>query len=229
MEIWLDTTDIPTIKKAKRLGILHGVTTNPSIVAHSKKGLEELLKALLETQDGPVAVQVTLPSGEEMVGQGEAIAQFSPRFIVKVPVTAEGLFAIHTLSAKKIPVMATAVFDPNQCILAARAGALYIAPYYSHICDEELEGYETFCKMVKLLERHGYSSKILAAALRTTEQVRECASIGVDAVTMNEKIFEEYIADHPSTIKALSRFDLDWNTDSVAPNFLKAKGRGEEK
>ena len=131
MEIWLDTADLKTLEQAKQMGILFGITTNPSIVAKSQWGMEELLEKLLQMQKGPVTAQVTADQAPAMIQQGEALFRFSNRMVIKVPVTAEGLKAIHALTEKKIPVMATAVFDPNQVLLAASAGAQYIAPYFS--------------------------------------------------------------------------------------------------
>jgi transaldolase len=212
MEIWLDTANLITVQKAQQMGILHGVTTNPAIAARSKVALEDLLQSLLKAQSGPVTAQVVASLADEMVKQGEALAAFSERIIVKIPVIREGLQAIHTLTQKKIPVMATAVFDINQTLLAARAGATYIAPYFSHICEEDQDGINEMRAMVQMIQHYGYSSKIIAASLRSTEQVRECCTLGIDAVTLNEKLFEEYIEDHPLAIKALARFDREWKT-----------------
>lgn len=207
MEIWLDTADLSAIAEAKQLGILHGVTTNPLIVAESKKPLEQLLDELLNVQSGPVTAQVTSREAKEMIVQGQAIHKQSDRLIVKIPVTREGLFAIHALSKEGVPIMATAVFNSTQCLLAARAGASYLAPYYSRICENDMEGHEIFRAMVDLLRRYHYPSKILAASIQTPEQVEECARIGVDAVTLKKKTFEETIEDHPLTLKALSHFE----------------------
>jgi transaldolase len=130
MEIWLDTAELDLVQTAKEMGILHGVTTNPSIIAKSKMGMEDLLEKLLQMQPGPVTAQVTAEEAPEMVKQGSSLRQFSNRIIVKVPVTTEGVKAIYGLKLLQIPVMATAVFDSNQVLLAAKAGAAYNAPYF---------------------------------------------------------------------------------------------------
>lgn len=215
MEIWLDTADLDFIASAKQMGIIHGVTTNPSIIAKSKQSLEDVLEQILKIQDGPVTAQVTAETAEKMVHQGEVLFQFSPRLLVKIPVTYEGLKAIHLLTQKKIPTMATAVFDPSQVLLAARAGAAYIAPYFSAICEADLQGLELFKAMGKLLERYRYPSKLIAASLKSAEQVRECLDLGVHAVTLNPEVFTAFTGNHPETLKRLDRFGKDWK--SAAP------------
>ncbi len=212
MEIWLDTADLELIENAKQMGILHGVTTNPSIIAKSKMEMEELLEKILALQSGPLTVQVTANESAKMIEQGKALAQFSDRLIVKVPVTAEGLKAIHALTQNKIPVMATAVFDLNQVLLAARAGATYIAPYFSAICEMDMEGISQFKEMVKLLKEYQYPSKLLAASLKSPEQVRQCAEMGAHAVTLNSEVFSAFVDDHEETMKRIEKFSKDWKT-----------------
>ena len=212
MEIWLDTADIGLIENAKQMGILYGVTTNPSIVAKSKESLEDLLKNILQKQSGPVTVQATAKEAPKIIQQGEALYQFSNRIMVKVPVTRDGLKAIHALNQKKIPTMATAVFDPNQVLLSASAGATYIAPYFSSICESDMQGPELFKEMHRLLERYKFPSKLIAASLKSAEQVRQCVEIGVRAVTLNGEVFLAFIENHPETLKRVDRFDKDWAT-----------------
>ena len=210
MEIWLDTADLELIKQAEEMGILHGVTTNPSIVAKSKVGMEDLLEQILGFQKGPVTAQVTAQESAKMIAQGAALYQFSNRIIVKVPVTQEGLKAMHTLSKQKVPVMATAVFDTNQVLLAARAGASYIAPYFSSICELDMSGFDQFHTMIKLLKTYRYNTKVIAASLKSAEQVRQCLELGADAVTLNKEVFLSFAGDHEETLKRLDRFSKDW-------------------
>lgn len=210
MEIWLDTADLASIEEAKNMGILHGVTTNPSIVSKSKLSLEELLSQILQLQDGPVAAQVIAGDATGMIKQGKALFGFSNRMVVKVPVTKEGLKAIYALSKDKIPVMATAIFETNQSLLAARAGGHYIAPYFSAICDEDINGIEQLKEMLCLLERYRYPSKLIGASIKGAEQAKQCSEIGVHAVTLDAEIFHTFIEDHPETIKTSARFAKDW-------------------
>lgn len=212
MQIWLDTTDIPLIEKAMKMGVLYGVTTNPSIVAQDKLPLEDLINALLKIQKGPIAVQVTASDAKTIILQAEALRQFSDRIVVKVPLTEDGLVAIYALSGKKIPTMATAVFDVNQVLLAAKAEASYIAPYYSKICEADIDGIEAIRAMLGLLRRYGFSSQLLAASLRSPEQVKELAEMGAHAVTLKEDVFKGLIENNPLTLQSIHRFDQDWNS-----------------
>jgi len=210
MEIWLETADLVAVKKANQLGVLHGVATNPTIAARSGLPLEDLLERLLEAQPGPVTAQVVSAKAETMIQQGMALASFSDRLVVKIPVTREGLQAIHQLSQQKIPVVATAIFDLSQALLAARSGATYISPYFSHICEADQDGIETVHSMARLMHDYGYAAKILASSLRSTQHAHDCCSLGLHAIALNEHLFDEYVQDHPMTVKTLKTFDKDW-------------------
>lgn len=210
MQIWLDTVDISLIEKAAKMGILHGVTTNPTIVSESLLPLEDLIEAILKIQKGTIAVQVTGSDAKAIVLQAEALHLFSDRIIVKIPATEEGFEAIHMLYGK-IPTMATAVFDVNQVLLTAKAGATYIAPYYSRICEAEIEGIEAIRAMLALLSRYAFSSQLIAASLRSPEQVKELADMGAHAVTLKEAVFKGLIENNPMTLQSLHRFSHDWD------------------
>ena len=204
MEIWLDTANLESISEAESLGVLAGVTTNPTIVAKSSMPIEKLLEKILLRQKGPVTAQVTADQSTQMVTQAKDLFRLSNRIIIKVPVTREGLKAIYLLSQEKIPVMATAIFDTNQVLLSARAGASYIAPYYSRICEAEIDGILAMKEMLKMLHRYQFPAKLIAASLKTPEQVKECAEMGCHAVTLNEKVFAKLIENHPSTMEAIN-------------------------
>lgn len=210
MQIWLDTAELPLIEKAAKMGILYGVTTNPTIAAQSKLPLEDLIEALLKIQKGPLAVQVTASDAATMIRQAEALHLFSGRIVVKIPVTEDGLMAIHALSGK-IPTMATAVFDVNQTLLAAKAGASYIAPYYSRICEAEIDGIDAIREMLGLLRRYSFPSQLLAASLRSSEQIKELAEMGAHAVTLKEDVFNGLIENNPQTVQSVNRFSQDWD------------------
>ncbi|MBU6383483.1 MAG: hypothetical protein KGQ49_05105 [Verrucomicrobia bacterium] len=210
MEIWLDTADAALVEQTKEMGILHGVTTNPSILAQSKLSAEEALEKLLQAQNGPVTAQVTASQSDKMIEQGLALHQFSHRIIVKVPVTKEGLKAIYALSQKKVPIMATAVFTSPQVLFALRAGAQYVAPYFSSICESDPTGVSEFNKMLKLLRHYQFPAKLIAASLKSTEQVQECLDAGADAITLNPALFAAWIQDHEDTVERLQKFAKDW-------------------
>ncbi len=219
MEIWLDTVNAAVIKDAAQMGILHGITTNPSIAGASGLCLEELLENLLTLQPGPVTVQVTTTKSETMLVQARALHALSPRIMVKIPVSAEGLKAIHALGQEGIATMATAIFDSNQILLAARAGATYLAPYFSKICENDVDGLDVFKSMLRLLRHYNFPSKLLAASLQSAEQLRECAEVGAHAVTLKDRVFQEFVQEHPSTTECIERFAKDWS-GAVPPKLL---------
>lgn len=211
MEIWLDTCDTQTIQTACKLGIIHGVTTNPSLLAGAKEDHDTLITRLLALQVGPVAVQVTACQSDEMIKQALALRAVSDRIIVKIPVIQEGLAAMQALKQKNIPVMATAVFNPNQALLAAIAGADYVAPYFGRMLDEGFEAYAALQTMVAIFKAYQFKTKILAAALRTTDQITGCAEIGVSAITLKSKLYSEFIANNQATLHSLREFAEQWD------------------
>lgn len=210
MEIWLDTINFTLIKRAKEMGLLHGVTTNPSILATSKKSPEDTLDTIVELQSGPVTIQVTEETHEKMIDQAKVFCDLSDQVIVKVPVTEEGLITIAHLNHLEIPTMATVIFTPMQALLAAQAGASYLAPYLSRIEDAGKDGIETLKIMVELMERYKFETKVLAASIRSVEQIAQCSKIGVHAITVKEEIFETLTETHPLTLESAKRFSADW-------------------
>jgi transaldolase len=216
MELWLDSAHRGVIREAAALGVLHGVTMTPALIAASSMSLEPLLKELLDVHQGPIALDSMGSKSEEIVKYSEALHRFSPRMISKVPVTREGLRAIAILSQKQIPVMAAGVFDAIQLLLAARAGAGTIAVHYARICESEEDGVEVFQKMIELLRRYRYPSKILAAFLSTSEQVHTCAGLGADGVSMRAHIFAQTVRDHPWTLEEVSQLKKDWGKVSLS-------------
>ncbi|HEV8052150.1 MAG TPA: transaldolase family protein [Parachlamydiaceae bacterium] len=211
MEIWLDTCDSEVISNAHRLGILYGVTTNPSILAKADENHDIVINRILDNQNGSVAVQVTAYNADEMIKQAEALRAFSDRIIVKIPVVQDGLVAIKHLSRKNIPIMATAIFQPHQALLAALAGADYVAPYVGRIFDEGIDAYDSLETMQAIYKTYQFKTKILAAALRTPEQIMKCARLGIHAVTLKSTLFSQFSADDESTLNCLSVFAEDWD------------------
>jgi transaldolase len=206
MEIWLDTTDIKTVQLGHKLGILTGVTTNPSLISESEKTLEEILEDILKAQSGPVTAQVTAADHAAIIEQAETLRDFSERIIVKIPVTQEGLRAMASLSHLRIPIMATAIFTTSQALLACRTGATYLAPYFSHL-EAPIEKLESILFM---LERYAFETKMMVASLKHFKQIEDCLDLGVDGITIKKELFEEFIADHPKTFESLDRFSRDW-------------------
>lgn len=210
MEIWLDTCDSRVISHANRLGIIHGVTTNPSLLAGAKEDHDKVIHRLLDVQDGPLAVQVTAMEADEMIRQALALQAISDRIIVKIPVIQEGLTAMKTLVEEGIAIMATAVFQPNQALLAALAGADYVAPYLSRMFDEGIDAYASLDTMASIYKNYQFKTKILAAALRTTDQITTCAAAGVAAVTLKSMLYSQFVANEQATLNSLRAFAEEW-------------------
>jgi transaldolase len=207
MEIWLDTTDATAIKNARKLGILHGVTTNPALLSKANRGMREVFQELLSAQSGPIAAQVTAEDCEGMLLQADQFHQISKRIIIKVPVTKEGLKAIHQLTRQNVITMATALFHPNQALLAALAGANYVAPYLSKL--EKLGGGDPLAmvqSILKIFSNYKFETKILAASIKTVEMVSQCAEMGLHAATLNDQVFGALIENNGMTLQSVEEF-----------------------
>lgn len=209
MEIWLDSIDFSTIEEASLLGLLHGVTTNPSILSKSEKSAEEIIEKLVLIAPGPIAVQVTAKNAADMVEQGRRLYEFSQKVIVKIPATHEGIQAISKLYELKIPTMATAIFEPLQGFMSALAGAHYLAPYFSAMGQNALEK----CQMLqKMLLGQKVSSKILLASVKTSDQIVQSILHGFEALTLPVELFHECLKAPSSTLDRLKQFEADWKS-----------------
>lgn len=216
MEFWLDTVRPESVAKASKMGLLKGVTTNPQILG-SVKSLEKTLNDLLASFDGPLAVQVLAEDHEGMILEGKSLYDFSPdRIIVKVPVTEEGLKAIHALSSSNIPIMGTVIFSPYQALLAAKAGADYVALYLSRLEKARGDSVELLKATWRIFQNYKLETKILGASIGHVEQVEKCAELGIQAVTMKEEIFEKMIEDHPLTLEACRQFEQSFKAQDAS-------------
>lgn len=206
MEIWLDTCNIESIREVIPLGIIQGITTNPTIVRGHD--LSILIPALLEVQPYPVAVQVTSGSSDAMLAQALAFKMLSERILPKVPTHGEGLKCMQGLAEKGVPFLATAIFTPLQALLAFKAGAAYLAPYVGRIEDEGIDGFDTLTTMQWLQDSYRFRGKILAASLRTKESVERCLQLGIEAVTVRPALFDQLIEAPAGLVKALQEWKV---------------------
>lgn len=212
MEIWFDSCDPKAVATACRYGFIYGVTTNPSLLAEANLPQEKIIETLLEVQDGPVAVQVASMHAEEMVQSAMSLHTFSDRILVKIPVTREGLLAMRQLAEQEVSVLATAIYQPNQAFLAALEKVDYIAPYVGRIFDAGKDAYAVLKSIRTIYQQNQYKTKILAAGLKTPEQIQMCAEIGVDAITLKHSIFNQWTADDPNTLDSLKEFQEAWES-----------------
>lgn len=214
MEIWLDTCNSQVIKAAGQYGIIFGITTNPSILSKAQTDPEAVIHRLLDEQDGLVAVQVVADRADEMIRQALKLHSISDRIIVKVPVTQQGLIAMKTLSEREVPLMATAVFNPNQALLAALAGADYLAPYVGRMYSSGIDAIEALQTIKAIYDHYKIETRIIAAALQSPEQITVCAKIGMHAVTLKESLFNQFMANDSCTLESMEGFAADWELKS---------------
>ncbi len=214
MEFWIDSVEPRAVAHFEKLGLLTGVTTNPELLANVPS-IDKTLHELLDSTKGLLAVQVVAKSAEEMVAQGKIINDLSDQIIVKVPVTQEGLAAIHELSKANIRTMATAIFAPEQALIAAKAGADYVALYLTRLKKAGGDPDDFLRKTSKIFQNYQLPTKILAASISDLKQVELCAEHSIDAVTLNEDVFNKLVKEHTLTLESIAQFERAWKAESA--------------
>jgi transaldolase len=211
MEIWLDTSHVKLVAKENSLGIIEGVTTNPTIISASSLPPDELIQELLEAQRGWLAVQVLAEDAKRIYEEAKDLHELSPRILVKIPVTREGLRAIHALNKEKVPTLATAIFEARQALLAFKAGARYLAVYLGKIADTGKNPFESLHDIHTMKEHYNFSGKIMGAGIRDLNMAMGCVKMGICAITLPDKVYEELTRDYPPTLLALKDFAESWS------------------
>lgn len=211
MKFFIDTANVEDIKKANDMGIICGVTTNPSLIAKEGRIFEEVIAEIASVVDGPISgeVKATTVDAEGMIAEGEAIAAIHPNMIVKLPMTAEGLKACKALTAKGIKTNVTLIFTANQALLAARAGATYVSPFVGRLDDISERGVDLISEIAEIFSIAGIETEIIAASVRTTMHVTDCALAGADIATVPYKVLEQMIQ-HPLTNAGIEKFQADY-------------------
>ena len=212
MQIWLDTADIEEIREAARLGVVSGITTNPSLAA--KAGHLDLRAAILEIcsiVNGPVNAEVLSQEPYEMIQEGREISSWAPNVVVKIPIGEAGLEAISVLASEGIAVNQTLTFSVNQALLGALAGATYISPFVGRLDDVGNDGMAVVSEMVQVFKTHDLQAKVLAASLRHPQHVTEAAKVGAHIATLPYKVLKQMFK-HPLTDVGLKRFIDDWQS-----------------
>ena len=209
MKIFIDTADIEEIREAKSLGILDGVTTNPSLVMKTGKPFEQCIKEILAEVEGPVSVEVTATDHQGMVEEAKTYAAWADNVVVKVPIIREGLKAIKALSDQGIKVNVTLCFSPMQALLAAKAGAAYISPFVGRLDDISHDGMELIQQVVDIYDNYAFNTEILVASVRNPLHVLEAARMGADVATIPLKVIDALLK-HPLTDIGLEKFLADW-------------------
>lgn len=209
MQLFLDGSDIEKIRKFSKLGLIDGVTTNPSIILKSGKNMIEVISELAEIVSGSVSAEVSALDSETMIEEGIKLSEIAKNVTVKLPITWDGLAACNALSKKDISVNMTLCFSVSQALLAAKAGAEYVSPFIGRLDDLNLKGVELISDIKLVYSNYKFPTKILAASIRTINHVKECARHGSDVATIPIDIFERLVK-HPLTDSGLSQFTADW-------------------
>ena len=209
MQLFLDGSDIGKIRTYCGLGLVDGVTTNPSIILKSGKNMIEVISELAGIVSGSVSAEVSALDSDTMVQEGIKLAEIAENVTVKLPITWDGLKACKTLSNKGISVNMTLCFSSSQALLAAKAGAEYVSPFIGRLDDLNLEGIDLISDIKLIYSNYKFSTKILAASIRTINHVKQCARLGADVATIPLDIFEKLVK-HPLTDSGLSQFTADW-------------------
>jgi len=209
MKFFIDTANINEIKEAAALGILDGVTTNPSLVAKEGKDFRKLLDEILALVDGPVSAEVISTDYDGILKEGRELAKIHRNIVVKVPLIKEGLKAVRTLSSENIKTNVTLCFSASQALLAAKAGATYISPFVGRLDDISHDGMELISQIVQIYKNYNYKTEVLVASIRHPLHLVEAALMGADVSTMPFSVIDK-LFNHPLTDLGLEKFLSDW-------------------
>ncbi|HET6727386.1 MAG TPA: fructose-6-phosphate aldolase [Nitrososphaeraceae archaeon] len=209
MKIFLDTASIESIKKFTDMGVVDGITTNPTLISKEKGHPEDIMREIVRIVKGPVNLEVVATKTEEMIEEGLRLKKFGDNVVVKVPMTMDGLKAVRKLSEDKIKSNVTLIFSSNQALLAAKAGASYVSPFIGRLDDAGQEGMAVIKEIVQIFKNYDYQSEVLVASVRHPIHVIEAGRIGAHIVTLPPDILGKMLS-HPLTDKGLSLFLSDW-------------------
>jgi len=209
MKIFIDTADIAEIKEAASLGVLDGVTTNPSLVAKTGKPFEKCIREILDVVPGPVSVECVAIEHKEMIAEAKKYAAWADNVVIKLPIIREGLKAIKALADEGIKVNTTLCFSPMQALLAAKAGAAYISPFVGRLDDISNDGMELIRQILDIYDHYAFDTEVLVASVRNPMHVVQAALMGADVCTIPLKVINQLLA-HPLTDIGLKAFLADW-------------------
>jgi transaldolase len=209
MKFFIDTANINEIKEAAALGILDGVTTNPSLVAKEGKDFRKLLDEILAIVDGPVSAEVISTDYDGILKEAHELSKIHHNIVIKVPLIKEGLKAVHTLTSENIKTNVTLCFSPSQALLAAKAGATYISPFVGRLDDISHDGMALIAQIVQIYKNYDYKTQVLVASIRHPLHLVEAALMGADVSTMPFSVIDK-LFNHPLTDLGLEKFLSDW-------------------
>ena len=211
MRFFIDTANVDDIRKANDMGVICGVTTNPSLIAKEGRDFNEVIKEITSIVDGPISgeVKATTTDAEGMIKEGREIAAIHPNMVVRIPMTVEGLKATKVLASEGIKTNVTLIFTANQALLAARAGATYVSPFLGRLDDISQPGIDLIETIAEMFSVAGLDTQIIAASVRNPIHVTDCALAGADIATVPYKVIEQ-MTKHPLTDQGIEKFQADY-------------------
>ncbi|MBJ6727887.1 fructose-6-phosphate aldolase [Geomesophilobacter sediminis] len=209
MKFFIDTADVKEIRAANELGLVDGVTTNPSLIAKSGRRFEDVIKEITEIVDGPISAEVISLEHDGMIAEATELAKIHKNIVIKLPMTAEGLKATKTLTARGIKTNVTLIFSPMQALLAAKAGATYVSPFVGRLDDIAQDGMGIIEEIRAIFDNYGYTAEIIVASIRNPIHVQNSALIGADVATIPYSVMLQ-LAKHPLTDAGIKKFLEDW-------------------
>jgi len=209
MKFFIDTANVGEIREAASTGIICGVTTNPTLISKEGRDFKETILEIASIVDGSISAEVISLESSGMVKEAMEISSWHPNIVIKIPATWEGLKAVNQLSKKGIKTNVTLVFNPNQALMAARAGATFVSPFVGRFTDITQDGVELISNIVKIFRLHNISTEVIAASIRTPMDVFEVAKVGADIATVPFKVLMQMI-NHPLTDAGINKFLKDW-------------------
>lgn len=218
MKFFIDTANVDEIVEINSWGVISGVTTNPSLIAKEGRVFEEVVEEITSIVDGPISAEVTATNWDEMVEQGRELAKINKNIIIKIPMTEDGLKAVKVLAEEGIKTNVTLIFSVNQALLAARAGASYVSPFIGRLDDIGQDGMDLVADLSEIFGIYGIQTEIIAASVRHTAHILECAKCGADIATVPYKVFKQMV-NHPLTDSGIEKFLSDFKDVKTKGDF----------
>lgn len=209
MKFFIDTANVDEIKEGLKLGLVDGVTTNPTLVAKEKRDFSAIIRDILNIVEGPVSLEVVSLDAEGMMKEGRELSKLGTQVVIKVPMTTEGLKATRLLSKEGIKVNQTLIFSPLQALLAAKAGATYVSPFVGRLDDVGHPGMELVQQILSIYDNYGFSTEVIVASVRHPGHILEAALMGAHVATIPFKVLSQ-LASHPLTDRGIETFLADW-------------------
>ncbi len=209
MKFFIDTANLDQIREAASIGVLDGVTTNPTLISREDGDPNEILRKICEIVDGPISAEVVALDWEGMVREGKELAKIHENIVVKIPITKDGLKAVKALSSEGISTNVTLIFTPIQALLAARAGASFISPFVGRLDDITSTGMDSIAQIVQIFQNYAIETEVIVASIRNPIHVLESAMMGADIATIPFKVIEQLVK-HPLTERGIEAFLADW-------------------